>query len=135
VALDLWGQEIVVEVPEPKPKRKRVAHRDRRPVYCGENNDIPVWFRENMPQTLAECADVRQALRKKEQIGNYAADEYHAGTGRKLIRLRGPVSNVMIVSPAARKLLNRKLKNRESYLKVLLTQFGTEQPEFTNIAT
>ena len=128
MALDLWGVEIVVETP--KKKQRRRAQSDsyiRRPAYCSENNDIDGWFRTNNPQTIAECEDVRKALRKKSQVGNYNADTHTAKTGTKLIRVKGPVSNVMIVSPAARKLFNRKLRNHEAYLEVLLNQFGSEQ--------
>ena len=129
MALDLWGKEIVVEAPKKKPRRKEVQP-FRRPAYCGENNDIDGWFRENDPQSLAECDDVRKALRKKSQVGNYEAGIFQARTGTKLVRVKGPVSNVMIVSAAARKYFNKKLRNLEIRLEVYLKQFGTEQPDF-----
>ena len=129
MALDLWGEEIVVAAPKKKPRRKQVQL-FRRPAYCSENNDIDSWFRENNPQTLAESEDVRKALRKKSQVGNYEASIFHARTGTKLVRVKGPVSNVMIVSAAARKYFNKKLRNLEVRLEVYLKQFGTEQPVF-----
>jgi hypothetical protein len=132
MALDLWGEEIVV-AEAPKKKQRRRAESDsyrRRPAYCSENNDIDSWFRENNPETLAECEDVRKALRKKSQVGNYGADSYIAKTGLKLLRVKGPVSNVMIVSAAARKYFNKKLRSREVYLETLLKQFGSEQVTF-----
>ena len=129
MALDLWGKEMVVAAPKKKPRRKEVQP-IRRPAYCSENNDIDGWFRENSPQTLAECEDVRRALLKKSQVGNYEAETFHARTGTKLVRVKGPVSNVMIVSAAARKYFNKKLRNLEIRLEVYRKQFGTEQPEF-----
>ena len=129
MALDLWGEEMVVEAPKKKPRRKNVQPY-RKPAYCSESNDIDGWFRENMPQTLAECDDVRKALSKKSQVGNYEAGIFHARTGTRLVRVKGPVSKVMIVSAAARKYFNKKLRNHEVRLEVYLEQFGTEQPEF-----
>jgi len=129
MALDLWGVEIVVKERKKKNRQRTDSYR-KRPVYCSENNDIDGWFRENNPQTLAECEDVRKALRKKSQVGNYGADTHHARTGTKLLRVMGPVNNVMIVSVAARKLFNQKLRNREVYLETLLNQFGSEQVTF-----
>jgi hypothetical protein len=91
MALDLWGVEIVVEAPKKKPRRHVQSESYRkRPVYCSENNDIDGWFRENNPKTLAECNEVRKALRKKSQVGNYGADTHHARTGTKLLRVKGP---------------------------------------------
>src|SRR6267154_1213777 len=129
MALDLWGVEIIVEQPKKKQRRRVQSESYRkRPAYCSENNDIDGWFRENNPQTLAACEDVRRALRKKSQAGNYEASIFHARTGTKLVRLKGPVSNVMIVSAAARQYFNKKLRNLEIRLKVYLKQFGTERP-------
>jgi len=129
MALDLWGEEVVVAAPKKKPRRKEVQPY-RKPAYCSENNDIDGWFRENSPQTLAECDDIRKALLKKSQVGNYEASTHHARTGTRLVRVKGPVGNVMIVSAAARKYFNKKLRNLEIRLEVYLKQFGTEQPEF-----
>lgn len=131
MALDLWGVEIVAKEPKKKNRRRIQPESYRkRPVYCSENNDIDGWFRENNPQTLAECEDVRKALLKKSQVGNYGADTHHARTGTKLTRVKGPAGNVMIVSAAARKYFNKKLRNREVYLETLLNQFGSELVTF-----
>jgi hypothetical protein len=129
MALDLWGEEVVVAAPKKKPRRKEVQPY-RKPAYCSENNDIDGWFRENSPQTLAECDDIRKALLKKSQVGNYEASTHHARTGTRLVRVKGPVGNVMIVSAAARKYFNKKLRNHEVRLEVYLEQFGTEQVVF-----
>ncbi len=123
MALDLWGREIVVEPPKKKIRRKEVQP-IRRPVYCSESNDIEGWFRENKPETLAECEDLRKAIRRKATVGNYGADSHEARTGRKLLRVKGPVSNVMIVSPKARAHFNKRLRNREVYLEVIRDQFA-----------
>jgi hypothetical protein len=86
MALDLWGKEMVVEAPKKKPRCKEVQP-FRRPAYCSENNDIDGWFGENSPQTLAECDDVRKALSKKSQVGNYEASTLYARTGTRLVRV------------------------------------------------
>jgi len=123
MALDFWGREIVVEQPKKKLRRKE-QQPIRRPAYCSENNDIEGWFRSNQPETLAECDDLRKAIRKKAKVGNYGADSHDARTGRRMLRVKGPVSNVMVVSPKARQHFNRRLRNREIYLEVMRDQFG-----------
>jgi len=121
MVLDLWGNEIAVN----RPTRKMV-----QPDRWGRNYDIDGWFRDNMPQTSAECADVLKALRHESRFGDYESGTcYYRTSGREMVRLKGPSSAVMIVSVAARKYLSNKIRNRERYLKVLLDQFGTEQPE------
>ncbi len=122
MAVGLWGREIVVEQPK-KKLRHKVAQPIRRPIYCIEGNDIDGWFRDNKPETLEECRDLRKAIRKKATVGRYGADSHEARTGRKLLRVKGPVSNVRIVSPKARKYFNKRLRNREIYLEVLRDQF------------
>lgn len=123
--LDFWGREIIVEPPKKKLRRKE-AQPIRRPVYCSENNDIEGWFRDNKPETLAECEDLRNAIRKKASVGKYGADSHEARTGRKLLRVKGPISNVMIVSPKARQHFNKRLRNREVYLEVCRDQFKSQ---------
>lgn len=126
MALDLWGRERIVEPPKKKVRRKPVQP-IRRPIYCIENNDIEGWFRDNKPASMADVADLRKAMRIKKAVGKYNADSHEARTGRKMLRVIGPTSNVMIVSPAARRLFNKKLRNREVILEVLRDQFSTTQ--------
>jgi hypothetical protein len=129
MALDLWGDEAVVtaEVKKPKQRQRSVPERGiRRPSYLSESRDIDGWFRENMPQSLDECADLRKTLRTERRTGNYDSERIVAQTGRKLIRVRGPAGTVMIIGPAARKLFNQKISNRENYLQVIKAQFGVE---------
>ena len=123
MAVGLWGREIVVEQPK-KKLRQKVSQPIRRPAYCSESNDIEGWFRTNGPETLAECEDLRKAVRKNATVGRYGADSHEARTGRKLLRVKGPVSNVMVVSPKARRYFNKRLRNREIYLEVLRDQFA-----------
>ncbi|MCX7308932.1 MAG: hypothetical protein NTZ72_13725 [Afipia sp.] len=122
------GELIVIEQPKKKARRKEVQP-IRRPAYCGESNDIVGWFRENTPQTLAECNDIRKALRLKKRVGKYDADVHDARTGRRLIRVKGPVSNVMIVSKKARAYFSKRLRNREIYLGVFAEQFGAKHDD------
>jgi hypothetical protein len=119
----LWGQEIIPEPPKKKVRRQQ-SQPVRRPAYCCESNDILGWFRDNKPDTLSECGDLKKAIRKKATVGNYGADSHEARTGRKLLRVKGPVSNVMIVSRKARAFFNKKLRNREVFLEVQSAQFG-----------
>lgn len=121
--LDIFGRERIIEPPKKKVRRK-VEQPIRRPVYCSENNDIKGWFQDNKPETLADVADLRKAMRTKKAVGKYNADSHEARTGRKMLRVLGPVSNVMIVSPEARKLFNQKLRNREVILEILRDQLA-----------
>ena len=90
MAVDLWGEEILVEEPTKKQKRRAESKScRRRPVYCSENNDIDGWFRENNPQTLAECNDIRKALLKKAQVDNYNAEIHYTRTEKRLVQSQG----------------------------------------------
>jgi hypothetical protein len=120
----LWGQEIIPEPPKKKVRRPQ-AQPIRRPVYCSESNDIVGWFRDNNPASLSECEDLKKAIKKRAKVGRYGADSHEARTGRKLLRVKGPINNVMIVSRKARSLFNKMLRNREIYLEVQRDQFGS----------
>ena len=126
---NLWTGEIIVEQPKKKKPRWKPPQPIRRPAYTSENNDIVGWFRDNTPQTLEECDELRKALRSKKRHGKYDADVHEARTGRRLIRVKGPVGNVMIVSKKARACFNRKLRNREIYLEVLAAQFKSKNDD------
>lgn len=123
MARNLWGQEIIPEPPKKKVRRPQ-AQPIRRPVYCSESNDIVGWFRDNNPASLSEREDLKKAIKKRAKVGRYGADSHEARTGRKLLRVKGPISNVMIVSRRARALFNKRLRNREIYLEVQREQFG-----------
>lgn len=124
MARGLWGQEVIPDPPKKKVRRPQ-AQPIRRPVYCSESNDINGWFGDNKPESLSECEDLKKAIRKTASVGNYGADTHEARTGRKLLRVKGPVSNVMVVSRKARALFNKKLRNREIFLEVLRDQFAS----------
>lgn len=94
-------QEFIPEPPKKKVRRPQ-AQPIRRPVYCSESNDIVGWFRENNPASLLECEELKKAIKKRAKVGRYGADSHEARTGRKLLRVKGLLNNVMIVSRKAR---------------------------------
>ena len=128
---DVWGNEIVVE-PKPVTKRKKPQvgnyHlRQFKPI----STDMTLWFSQNRPKTLAECADLKNALRTKSEskVGKYAVDVFETTNG-KIAHVCGPAGEVALKSPAARKLFNRRLAGIEQIIEVYLKQFGTEEPVF-----
>lgn len=127
---DLWGNEIVVE-PKPIKKTKRQSTYYNVGRSKPVSTDITLWFGENKPKTLAECADLRRALKTKSssKIGNYTVD-VSGPKGMKTTHVCGPAGEVALKSPAARKLFNRRLAGIEQIIEVYLQQFGTEEPVF-----
>ena len=127
---DLWGNENIVE-PEPVKKKKK-----RQSTYYNVgrskpvSTDITLWFSENKPKTLAECADLRKALKTKSRVGKYVVDVFGATKRMKTAYVCGPAGEVALKSPAARKLFNRRLAGIEQIIGVYLKQFGTEEPVF-----
>lgn len=127
----LWGNEIVVETEPVKKKKQRVATYDLR-QFKPVSTDITLWFSENRPRTLADCADLKKALRtkSKSKVGKYAVDMFKTTNGGKIAYVCGPIGEVALKSRAARKLFNSRLAGIKQIIEVYLAQFGTEEPVF-----
>ncbi|EFI53589.1 hypothetical protein [Afipia sp. 1NLS2] len=125
---NVFTGEIVEEVIVKKPKPRRVQpqrYYSQRQRYVYGDNDIVEWFKSNAPETLAEVEDLRRALKTRKRAGKYDITIiFTQHTGRRLIKVWGPKSQVVIVSQSSRKLFNKKLRNREIYLEELRDQFG-----------
>ncbi len=126
---DLWGNEIVVEPKPIKTKKRRVAPYDVR-QFKPVSTDITLWLSENRPRTLAECADLKKALKAKSKVGKYAVDVFKSTNGMKTALVCGPAGEVALKSVAARKLFNQRVARIEQVIEVYLMQFGTEEPVF-----
>ena len=87
------GEWVLPEPPKKKVRTRPVAERVIRPAYVGYRNDIDGWYRENRPTTEG-CQDLRAAMKRRKQFGDYLAQSYEASTGRKLIKITGPVGVV-----------------------------------------
>ena len=126
---DLWGNEIVVQPAPVKKKEPRVANYDLR-QFKPVNTDIAFWFSENRPTTLADCADLKKALRtkSKSKVGKYVVDVFETTKGIKTSYVCGPLGEVALKSVAARKLFSRRLAGIKQIIEVYLIQFGTEDP-------
>jgi hypothetical protein len=128
MAKDLWGNEIVVEpAPIKKKKKRQVINpyvRQSKPV----STDITLWFSENKPKTLADCADLKRALKSKSKVGKYVVDVVGPTKGVKTIFVCGHVGEVMLKGVAARRLFNKRLAAIEQMIEIYLKQFGTEEP-------
>jgi hypothetical protein len=127
MALDLWGNEIVVESKPAKAKKKK---QQQKFVRDPERTDIGIWLSKNKPKTLADCADLKQALRTKSQAGKYCYTTFGTRNRVGYPGIRGPESALMLVSPAARRHLTKRVNAIEEIIKIYLQQFGTEQPVF-----
>jgi hypothetical protein len=124
----MWGNEIIVEEPTPKPKRKKKTTTTTDWAAIWKNNDMDAWFRDNKPESSGECADLWQAMKKKQTVGNYSAGNYTTKTtGRKFLVVDGPVSQFIIVSSKVKRYFNKRLSRREEYFKILAAQFETGQ--------
>src|SRR6266850_5392283 len=130
MAKDLWGNEIVIEPASIKKKKKRQVVnynvRQSKPV----STDIAFWFSENRPKTLADCADLKKALKIKSKVGKYVVDVFGATKGVRIAYVCGPAGEVALKSVAARKLFNKRLAAIEQFIEISLKQFGTEEPVF-----
>lgn len=128
---DPWDNKIVVESAPIKLKKKRQTINPylwrSKPV----STDIGLWFSENKPRTLVDCADLRKALRTKTtlKVGKYSVD-VHGLAGMRTAYVCGPAGEVALKGVAARKLFNRRLAGIEQIIEVYLKQFGTEEPVF-----
>jgi hypothetical protein len=123
VGYDIWGNEIIPEPPKPKAKRKKPATTKWNEFWA--NNDMDIWFRDNKPESPDECADLWQAMKKKQLVGNYSAADYHTKTtGRTFLVVRGPVSQFIIVSSKVKRYFNKRLRRRGEYFKILAAQFS-----------
>jgi hypothetical protein len=126
---DLWGNEIIVEPETVKKKKRQVAYNNVR-RFKPVSTDITLWFSENKPKTLAECADLKKALRTKSKVGKYVVDVLGPKKGMKTVFVCGPAGEVALKSVAARKLFNRRLAAIEQFMEINLRQSGTETPVF-----
>jgi hypothetical protein len=127
----LWGTEIVTEPAPIKQKLKRQTVNPYRWRSKPVSTDIGLWYSENRPRTLAECADLKKALQTKSnsKVGKYSVDVF-GPKGMKTAIVCGPVGEVALKSAAARKLFTRRLAGIEQIIEVYLQQFGTEEPVF-----
>jgi hypothetical protein len=127
---NVFTGEIVEEVIVNKPKARNVQpprQYTRRSQYVYGDNDIVEWFKLNTPETLADVEDLRLALKKRKNVGRYAATTISTQhTGKRLVRVWGPKGVVVIVSRKSRELFNKKLRNREVYLEVLRDLFAQQ---------
>lgn len=127
----LWGDEEDDAEPEPVKKKKRpVANYDLR-QFRPDSTDITLWLRENKPTTLAECADLKKALKTKTtaKVGNYTVEVF-GPKGSRVTHVRGPAGLVALKSVAARRLFKKRLASIEDVIETYLKQFGTETPDF-----
>ena len=119
-------EEVIVKKPKPRRIQSQRQYRQRQQYAYGDN-DIVEWFKLNAPETLAEVEYLRRALKTRKRAGKYDITIiFTQHTGKRLVRVWGPKSQVVIVSPSSRKLFNKKLRNREIYLEVLRDQFGQQ---------
>ncbi len=75
---------------------------------------------------MAECADLRLALKDYRTIGKYTASYRYGNYEQRLVRLDGPNGSVMITSRKARAYFNKKVHNIELLLQTLSNQFSCE---------
>lgn len=120
-------EEVIVKKPKPRRVQSQRRYYPQRQRYVYGDNDIIEWFKLNAPETLAEVEDLRRALKTRKRAGKYDITIiFTQHTGKRLVRVWGPKSQVVIVSQSSRKLFNKKLRNREIYLEVLRDQFGQQ---------